>query len=188
MPQYSKQSIARLAYDQQKFSLLDSPQPLIVAHIGDLTVKARYVDGSEAPAIFTFARSGHVIDTVDINDLYNPNGWFTVAPGSKEFAITWSDGGAAGGFHTRIFRTDSRGAIEEETAPVQNVIRDFEAHHYCKTRGDNFLAVRWLTPHQLVLEASVYPTSDCGAELGYTDRYVLSVPDGRIERKVHVLE
>lgn len=178
--------IAKLSYNECKFSLLDAPQSLIVGHISDLTVEGRYANGSENHATFTFARSGHAVGKIDIDDLYNPNGWFTVAPDSKAFAITWSDGGAIGNFHTRVFVITPRGKIEEQSAPVRIVMQDFESHHYCKARGDNFLAVRWLTPHELLLEASVYPTSDCGSDLGYTDRYAVRLTSGQIEQKVHV--
>ena len=35
---------------------------------------------------------------------------------------------------------------------------------------------------KLVLMTDVYPTGDCGLDLGHTEGYVVAVPDGKIKR------
>lgn len=181
------QNIAKLPFKTERFSLLDAPAtPQTIARIGNLIVRAGYVDNSQNTAVFSFERGGETVYKLTLDDLYNPNGWFTISPDNRFFAITWSNGGAVGNFHTRLFERTASDRIVEESAVIDAVLKSFEEHHYCRTRGDNLTAVRWLSSNDLLLEASVYPTSDCGREMGYTSRYLLRVPEGKVERAVNI--
>jgi hypothetical protein len=179
------QSIETFPYKIMRFSVPDAPRSVLVANIGDVSIYARYAIGSEDDATLICKRENRILQTIKVKDLSNPNGWLAVSPNKSAFAITWSDGGAIGGFHTRVFERTAQGSFAERPAIVQNVIRDFEARHFCKARGDNFSAVGWLDINHLILEASVYPTSDCGPDLGYTERYVVQLSNGAIQKRVH---
>lgn len=98
---------------------------------------------------------------------------------SRNFAITWSTGGAIGFFRVRAFHVD--GDVVTELPGGKLAWREFTAHHGCKTRGDNIQAHSWLPESQrLVLVLSVYPTGDCGWDMGYTEGYVVDAPTGEI--------
>ena len=61
--------------------------------------------------------------------------------------------------------------------------------HYCKTRGNNVTALRFIgDARHLLLMTDVYPTGDCGADLGHTEGYVIGVPDGKIQRHLSLQE
>ena len=99
----------------------------------------------------------------------------------KSFAITWSDGGAIGIFHVRVFHID--GDSVAEWPATQQAFDTFKALHWCKTRGDNIQAYRWLPDSKgLVLVLSVYPTGDCGKDLGHTEAYVVDAATGNIHQ------
>ena len=152
--------------------------------IDDLKVTARYVPHSEAQAIFTFTRAGKLVQTISISDFDNPNGWLAISSNRKRFAITWSNGGAAGGWSTRVFHVTSQGDILEDAGLVRSVIEDFSVRHNCKTRGGNFETVRWMDDDHLLISAEVYPTSDCGSEMGYTEGYLLQLSTQKIVRRL----
>ncbi len=97
------------------------------------------------------------------------------------FAVTWSDGGAIGGFHVRVFRID--GDSVTELPAWQRAWSVFKRRHWCETRGDNIQAYSWLPdPRRLILVLSVYPTGDCGAETGYTEAFVVDAATGDIQQ------
>jgi hypothetical protein len=103
------------------------------------------------------------------------------ADDSQHFAVTWSDGGELGGFHVRAFRIDGDTVTELPAAP--KAFEAFKARHWCESRGDNVQAHRWLPDSkQLVLVLSVYPTGDCGKELGHTEGYVVDAATGNIRQ------
>jgi len=99
----------------------------------------------------------------------------------RSFAITWSDGGSIGRFHVRAFRIDGDSVIELPT--VAKAFHEFKSRNWCKTRGDNVQAFDWFPDSsRLVLVASVYPTGDCGPDLGHTEAYVVNATNGDIEQ------
>jgi hypothetical protein len=104
------------------------------------------------------------------------------SPDGHSLAVTWSDGGAIGGFHVRAFKISPKGVRE---LPVgRTAFDDFKARHWCEERGNNIQAYGWLPDSRpLVLVLSVYPTSDCGPELGHTEGYVVDAPSGSIEER-----
>jgi len=101
------------------------------------------------------------------------------SPDKQSFAVTWSDGGAIGGFHVRAFRT--KGDSVEELNATKKAFLHFRSRHWCKTRGDNIQAYGWSSDSKsLVLVLSVYPTSDCGADLGHMEGYLVDAVSGQI--------
>ena len=99
----------------------------------------------------------------------------------NSFAVTWSDGGAIGNFHVRVFHVE--GNLVTEWPTTQQAFDSFKARHWCEARGDNIQAFRWFPDSQeLVLVLSVYPTGDCGKELGYTEAYVVDAATGNIQQ------
>ncbi len=177
-------SVARCAFDGVEFGLYDAPRSAFVAMIDDLKVTARYLPHSEDHAIFIFTRAGKLVRTVSISDLGNPNGWLAISSNRRRFAITWSNAGASGGWNTRVFHVTPQGDILEDTGIVHAVIEDFSARHSCKTRDDNFETVRWMDDDHLLISAGVYPTSDCGREMDYTEGYLLQLSTQQIERRL----
>jgi hypothetical protein len=100
---------------------------------------------------------------------------------AKSFAVTWSDGGAIGNFHVRVFHID--GDSVTELPATQKVFDAFKVRHWCETRGDNIQAHSWLpNSRELVLVLSVYPTGDCGKDLGHMEAYVVDAANGAIRQ------
>ena len=83
-----------------------------------------------------------------------------------------------GGFHVRTFSIT--GEQVQETPTAVRADGAFRKRHFCATRGNNIQAYRWIDPHRLVLVTSVYPTGDCGRDLGHTEAFIVQAPDGRI--------
>ncbi len=186
LPMRTDVALRNAPFQKQEFSLPDPPAILTGQQIAGFSLVAKYLPGSQGEATFAFQYAHNTTSVVRLHGLYNPNGWFTVAPDGRDFTLTWSDGGAIGGFHTRAFHVSSRNKLREEATALSNIRHNFEARHSCKTRGDNFLAVKWLSPNTLLMEASVYSTGDCGTDLGYTERYSVRVSTGEITRRVIV--
>jgi len=129
-------------------------------------------------SIYSGAR---LLKTVELKDLSAAT-FVKWAPDSKAFYVMWSDGGAIGGYHVRVFIVSDDQATESP-AP-KSVAADFAQHHYCKTRGNNLYAVRWEQgAKQLLLQPSVYPTSDCGKEMGFASGYLVDTETGEIEER-----
>jgi hypothetical protein len=109
------------------------------------------------------------------------------SPDSNAFYAMWSDGGAVGGYHVRAFIVGPDDAVES-SAP-KAVAADFAKHHYCKTRGNNLYAVRWVNgSKQLLLRPEAYPTSDCAPEAALGAEYPVKTVDGKIVEKGEVKE
>jgi hypothetical protein len=150
-----------------------------IAQIGALELRAAYGPG-EHGATFWFAQEGKVIFSFKAKDLSAPGVWIALdkIPDPDRVAITYSDGGAIGNFHVRIFQIN-RGAVIDISKTVDAAVADFRSRHYCKERGNNVTALKWIKG-DLLLMTEVYPTGDCGPDLGHIEAYRLSVPDGKI--------
>jgi hypothetical protein len=132
---------------------------------------------------FTLSRGRKVISSTSLKDL-SASVFVVWSKRNHWFAITWSNGGAIGGFHTRVFHV-----VDEkvnETDSVKPAFADFRARHWCKVRGDNVQAYGWDERiGTLVLVMSVYPTTDCGEDLGHTEAYLVQPTDGGIIRHLN---
>jgi hypothetical protein len=103
------------------------------------------------------------------------------APDSAAFYLMWSDGGALGNYHVRVFRVRDNQVLEVPTTRVAE--KDFARRHYCKTRGNNVYAVHWLAnSDEIVISTEVYPTSDC-ENLGFRLGYLVRTADGAILKR-----
>ena len=102
------------------------------------------------------------------------------SPDSKAFYFAWSNGGAAGGYEVRIFRVAESGVVE--TPATKRAEKEFEKKHPCPGgRTQNVFALGWSKgSDELLLATQVYPTSDCGKELGVYGGYRVRVADRTI--------
>ncbi len=101
------------------------------------------------------------------------------SPDGQSFAISWSDGGAIGNFHVRVFHLDGDKITEWPSGKI--AFQAFKARHWCPSRGDNIQAYNWSSDSRLlVLVLSVYPTGDCGLQLGHTEGYLVDSATGRV--------
>jgi hypothetical protein len=134
--------------------------------------------GEGTGSTFVLARADKVLLRAHLQDL-DASVSVVWAEDQKNFAVTWSDGGAIGGFHVRAFHVDGDSVSE---LPVANrAFESFKAQHWCEQRGDNIQAHSWLNESRdLLLILSVYPTSDCGKEMGHTEAYLVEATTGQI--------
>jgi len=105
-------------------------------------------------------------------------GW---SPDSSQFFISYSDGGAIGSFHVRLYQF--RGDTVVESRVPEIVAKAFRARHWCESRGNNLSFLDW-TPDSKVafLVAQVYPTGDCGEQFGLFRGYAVDLKSERILR------
>lgn len=104
------------------------------------------------------------------------------APDSGAFYLMWSDGGQLGTYHVRVFKIREHKAREVRSTNI--AIADFHKHHYCSERNDNVYAVRWLDrPDELLIATEIYPTGDCGIEMGFIAGYAVNIRSGEIRKR-----
>jgi len=156
-----------------------------IARIGDVKLQVVSV-GDESGADFRFVQHGKPILDFALNDLLAPEVWIAVDFRNNRLALTYSDGGGLGGFHVRIFQIGNNG-ITDISGMVAPAVRDFKSRHYCESRGNNVRALKWIHG-DLLLMTSVYPTSDCGAEMGHTEAYLVGTPSGNLMRHLTLQE
>jgi hypothetical protein len=95
------------------------------------------------------------------------------------FAITWSQGGSIGNFLTRVFAVKNDHVVELP-GPAKT-FKEFQKKHHCLARGENQQAFAWdRATGGLVMVYSVYPTGDCGPQLGYTKGYLIDPDTGNV--------
>lgn len=101
------------------------------------------------------------------------------SPDSKKLGVTYSDGGAAGGFHGHVYGLSGNGFVELPK-PVEVAFDDFKKDRYCQSRGDNEYVLGWPEGSKAVfVVVEVYPTSDCGPDAGTMLGYLMGL-DGNI--------
>ena len=130
---------------------------------------------------FSVRRGGRTLITFVVEG-FSSDGLMLWSPDGQAFALTYSDGGAIGGFHVRVFQIQGNAATEV-TRAIQPAVNAFKARHYCKSRGNNVSAIKWVHDSKhLMLMTTVYPTGDCGPDAGHGEGYLVTIPDGKIER------
>ena len=117
-----------------------------------------------------------------IQDFANPYAYLLWEPTGRALALNYSSGGAIGAWHVRVFTLD-KGEPREITSNLAPVTADFKSRHSCEARPNNLTALKWLDASRLLLMAEVYPTSDCGVQMGQVEGFVVSVDHGNIERR-----
>jgi len=181
----SQKSVTECAEDGFSVVIPEDQVREKIARVGDVDLEAAFLT-NDAGARFWFTRGKQEIFSFDAKDLTASGAWIAVDHGSQldghpdqaHIALTYSDGGAIGGFHVRIFLIDANG-VRDATEAIAGAVANFRARHYCKTRGNNVSALKWIGGGLLLL-AEVYPTGDCGADLGHLEGYLVSVPEGKI--------
>lgn len=130
---------------------------------------------------FSVQREARTIFTFTVDDL-SSNAEILWSPDDKAFALNYSNGGAIGGFRVRVFLLNGD-TVTDVSQAIQPAVDAFKARHFCKTRGNNVTALKWLhDSSHIVLLTEVYSTGDCGRDLGHAEGYIVAVPGGRIER------
>ena len=135
------------------------------------------------PSEVQILRGPQLVGLVHLQDLMNPNIVVVWEQDGHAVAFNYSDGGAIGGWHTRVFLTSGKAMIDVSSG-IRKAVQDFQSRHYCKERGNNVQALKWLGPEILLLLLEVYPTSDCGRDLGYSEGYVVIIRNGQIQRRL----
>lgn len=147
---------------------------------GYLTYTVEMDSKDDSGGIFVLRRGNRELLRTPLKDL-SASVSVVWSDNKKNFAITWSDGGAIGGFHVRVFHVE--GSSVSEWPATQQAFESFKTVYWCKARGDNIQAYRWLSDSQeLILVLSVYPTSDCGKDLGHTEAFVVDAETGKIQQ------
>jgi hypothetical protein len=123
-------------------------------------------------------QAGALLGNYELRDL--SGGIFVKwSPDSSAFYIMWSNGGMAGAYEVRIFRVLPNAVTE--IFPAKLAETEFRHKYNCQARGINVFAVRWLNgSEQLQMAMQVYPTSDCGKQMGVTRGYTVRLDDGTI--------
>jgi len=104
------------------------------------------------------------------------------SPDSQAFFLMWSNGGMIGGYELRVFRVAGDKVTELPSSATAE--SEFERQHPCRDRGHNVFAIRWLDgSSRLLLALQVYPTSDCGKEMGLFAGYEVRAVDGAVLRR-----
>jgi hypothetical protein len=114
--------------------------------------------------MFRVVSGSTVVTEIDLPDISSDIevGW---SPDSTQFFISYSNGGAIGGYYAHMYRLN-RSTLTESGAPAV-VAKRFRAKHWCESRGNNLFFLAW-TPDSKVafLVAEVNPDSDCGKSMG----------------------
>ena len=156
--------------------------------LGEGTIQAGVPGGNgiavrldPAQGQFSVLRRTRTLFTFVVGDL-SSNALILWSPDRGAFALTYSDGGAIGAFHVRVFQVQGD-KVAEVSGAIQTAVDSFKARHYCKSRENNVSAIKWVHDSKhLMLMTEVYPTGDCGPDLGHAEGYLVTVPDGKIER------
>jgi hypothetical protein len=121
-----------------------------------------------------------VISAITINDISSnvEVGW---SPDSSQFFISYSDGGLVGRYHVRLFHLIGQTLTENQVPST--VAESFKTKYWCPSRGNNLFYLDWTSDSKVgFFVAEVYPTGDCGKDLGVYRGYVVSLEDRRILR------
>jgi hypothetical protein len=148
-----------------------------IVRIADTDIEAGFPTEEEG-ATFSFVRAGKKIFEFTLKDLDSRSVWIAVNHDQSRIALTYSDGGAIGSFHVRVFWMNGDG-VKDLSKSIDPAVADFKSRHYCKARGNNVTGLKWVGDSLLLL-TEVYPTGDCGPDLGHLEGYLVSVPEGEI--------
>jgi hypothetical protein len=177
--------ITRCVDDGIDIQVPDYPAREKVARVADVDLEAAFPTENEG-ATFWFVRGKKEIFRFTVKDLVSSSVWIAVdhdraldgTHDQAHIALTYSDGGAIGGFHVRVFFIDGSG-VTDASESIDGAVAEFRSRHYCRTRGNNVNALKWIRGNLLIL-TEVYPTGDCGSDLGHLEGYLVSVPQGKI--------
>jgi hypothetical protein len=177
--------IAECVEDGIDASMPEFPLRERIARLGDIELEASFTTDNVG-ATFWFMRDKKEIFRFTANDIESDSLWIAVdhdryfdgAIHPRHVAITYGQGGAIGIFQVRVFNIDTNG-VKDVSTSINVAVSDFKSRHYCKARGNNVTALKWIRG-SLLLMTEVYPTGDCGLDLGHVEGYLVSVPSGEI--------
>jgi hypothetical protein len=182
--EHKHQFLTYCSEDVIRISLDESTKEIAVPRGNGINIR---LDSDPAQAAFSVRRGTKTLFTFRVPDL-SSNANILWAPDRRAFAFNYSDGGAIGGFHVLVFLIDGEKVIDVSKA-IRPAVDAFKARHFCKSRGNNVTAYKWLPDSShLVLMTEVYPTGDCGPDLGHAEGYVIAIPEGKIERHMTLAE
>ena len=148
-----------------------------IASFGDVDVEATFLDEGTG-ARFWFHRQKQDIFSFSAKDLVSDSLWIAVDESRTHIAFTYGEGESIGRFHVRVFSLDGD-HVRDDSKSIEAAVADFKKRHYCKPRGNNVTALKWIRDTLLLL-TEVYPTGDCGTDMGHLEGYVITVPEGQI--------
>lgn len=129
---------------------------------------------------FRVVLGGTVISKFELPDISSniEVGW---SPDSLQFFISYSDSWETGGYHVHLYRVIGND-VRASRVPTQ-VAERFKRKHWCEARGNNLFFLDW-TPNSKIgfFVAQVYPTGDCGKELGLFRGYAVDLEGGTVLR------
>jgi hypothetical protein len=180
----SKSSITYCAYDGTSAFIPYTGERVAITSVGDDRFEAAFDTDTERTPTFWLERRGERIFSFTADDLESGSIWVAAprGPNSDRFALTYSDGGATGGWHVRVFQIHGGGAIED-SGIVKKAMADFTSRHRCTSTdlSANTYALKWIKEDLLIMaEVDPHPAF-CGSEAGRIDGYRVSVPDGTIK-------
>jgi hypothetical protein len=162
----------------QTFFIQDAGKPVANVRSPDRQKRVVLDDAS----VFAVVVHGRRLGTLKYYEM-NSNIYVGWSPDSSQFFIMYSDGD----WHVHMFTSDDD-RVRELSLP-QVAFKDFKKKHSCQTRDNSVLFLSWTPDSQKVfLVTEVHPTSDCGAEAGRFQGYLMQVQTGEILRRFNEKE
>src|ERR1700723_3892765 len=127
--------ITRCVGDGIEIQLPDYPAREKVARVADVDLEAAFSTEDEG-AIFWFVRGKKEIFRFTAKDLVSSSAWIAVdhdraldrTHDQAHIALTYSDGGAIGGFHVRVFLIDGNG-VTDASKSIDAAVAEFKSRH-----------------------------------------------------------
>jgi|GEM_PF-6311440 len=147
---------------------------------GDLSYSVEVTQKDDNQGDFVLRRGEKLLIRTPLKDL-SASVSVVWSDDRRNFAVTWSNGGAIGAFRVRAFHVEADSV--SELPAWEKAWAEFKKRHWCRARGDNIQAYSWLPDsRQFILVLSVYPTGDCGADSGHTEAYLVDAETGEIQQ------
>jgi hypothetical protein len=173
--------------DSHEFLFPCQAQTFFVQDAGKAVASVRSPDGQkqvllEDPTTFRVIAQKHTLEIIRYYEI-NSNIFLGWSPDSSQFFIMYSDGD----WHVHVFAVN--GDRVRELSSPKTAFEDFGKKHSCKTRENSILFLSWTSDSQRIfLVTEVHPTSDCGAEAGRFQGYLMQVETGEIMRRFNERE
>jgi hypothetical protein len=175
LAQREPRNLYSFACNSSYFTLKDfENQPTVISPDGEKRVRLTK-DGQFIIQLGSTVVAGFGLPEISANIEV---GW---SPDSRQFFISYSDGGAIGGYRVHMYRLNGK-TLAEGNLPAL-VAERFKAKHWCESRGNNLFFLAW-TPNSRIafLVAEVYPTGDCGEAMGTYRGYAVDTVNAKVLR------
>lgn len=146
-----------------------------------VAIRIEHHDPKTADATVTFSKGTRVLVQKQ-KDFEAAQGWLTISPSGSAFATTWKVNASSA--ETQLFRVTSNGVILEDTDLIPLVEKTFtvDAKRVCKDPGVNTTAIKWMDDDHLLLSINAWSSGFCSSN--FTEGFILSLPERKIERKL----